>query len=788
MHFFKKSFWSACALLLGLSSLPATAANSYGIPEKIQDGNILHCFDWTFQQIITELPNIAQAGFGAVQVSPVQGNCNNNAEWYYAYMPYDFKFRANGQGGSALLKNLCDEAEKYGIKIIVDVVANHVNQANGFHDTWWDSNGRVRWQGGINYGNRYSITHGQLGEYGDVNSEDSQVQARAKEFINELKSYGVKGIRWDAAKHIGLPSEGCAFWSTVCNDAALWHYGEILDGPGGDANKLMQEYTKYMSVTDNGYCNGVRNAVNSGNVPSNHAGWAAGTIAADKVVYWAESHDDYSNEWKASTNISQAVIDRTWAIVACRNGSSSLYFSRPSATERNQIKMGQKGSTHFTSKEIAAVNHLRNAAVGKEDYFTSSNGVVSVTRKGIGACIVVGNGQSRNVSVANGGGYCPAGTYKDEVSGNTFTVTASTISGQVGSTGIAVIYNGTASTEPSVTLNPAGGSFKTETLTVKATLENATSGWYKVDNGAQTAFSGTTANITIGNGVAPGKTITIYWSATGKDGTKTGSATYTKVDPSKAVYVYYDSKQTGWSNVNVYIYKPGSPATEMSAWPGAQMTRSTGTLWEYEVPESFVNGSKVIFNNGTDQYPQDEPGKECGLDLNGVSMICEGTNWKEYNGQHGGDDPVIVDPDPNSSSFIVYWKNDTQLWATPHVYYWGGSSAPSWPGTPMKSLGGNIWKADIATGSTGLIFDKGPGAGTKGVDQTEDLVPVHKHIYNMSNDLGEWAGAGVEVNVFDQAEATPEYYTLMGVRVAEPASGNIYIVRRGNKVTKEYVR
>lgn len=158
-------------------------------------------------------------------------------------MPYDFTLKGSGVGNKAQLTSLCAAAHERGIKVIVDVVANHVNQASGYHDTWWDSNGRVRWNGGIDYGNRYSITHGQVGEYGDVNSEDSQVQARAKAYVEELKACGVDGIRWDAAKHIGLPSEGCNFWSTVASVPGMWHYGEILDSPGGDASSAVDNIT-----------------------------------------------------------------------------------------------------------------------------------------------------------------------------------------------------------------------------------------------------------------------------------------------------------------------------------------------------------------------------------------------------------------------------------------------------------------------------------------------------------------------------------------------------------------
>lgn len=107
-----KRILSAAALALAFTA-PQTYAADYGIPDDIQAGNILHCFNWTFNDIKTELPNIAAAGFGSIQVSPVQGNCATNAEWFYAYMPYDFTFKANGNGSREQLKALCQEAANY---------------------------------------------------------------------------------------------------------------------------------------------------------------------------------------------------------------------------------------------------------------------------------------------------------------------------------------------------------------------------------------------------------------------------------------------------------------------------------------------------------------------------------------------------------------------------------------------------------------------------------------------------------------------------------------------------
>ncbi|MDE6753697.1 MAG: hypothetical protein K2J82_03695 [Muribaculaceae bacterium] len=434
------------SFLLGLFAIPGAWSANYGLPAGIQEGNILHCFNWKLSDIKAELPNIAAAGFGSVQVSPLQRNVSVGSGWSDAYRPYDFKFIGSaGLGSAEDLKSLCQEAEKYGIKVIVDVVENHVDGHGAgdhslYHDPWWNSNNRLRWYGDVsNWNDRGQVTKNQMGGgdgYPDVNSEDSEVAARGKAYIEELKNMGVKGIRFDAAKHIGLPSEGCQFWATVTSVPGLYYYGEILDGPGGNGDALMKEYTKYMSVTDNNYGN---QATQNNGVPGGHAGWCASTIPANKTVYWGESHDTYANNDGFSKNLSQDQVDRGYAIVACRNGETALYLSRPSAKNFGDIKIGIKGSTAYANKQIAEVNKFRNAMVGRADYFSGGNGVASVTRKDGGA-VIVANGGNRNISVANGGGYCPAGTYTDRVSGGTFTVTASTITGNVGPSGIAVIY------------------------------------------------------------------------------------------------------------------------------------------------------------------------------------------------------------------------------------------------------------------------------------------------------------------------------------------------------------
>lgn len=427
--------------LLGLLWQSASAETNYGLPAEIKDGNILHCFSWPIKYVREELPNIAAAGFGAVQLSPLQrSDIKEGQVWYDVYRPHDFRFIESEMGSAADLKALCEEASVYGIKIIVDVVNNHIDGGSATHDKWWDVGERQRPNPGkINYDSRESITHDALGDYGDVNSELVDVQNRAKAYIEELKSYGVKGIRFDAAKHIGLPSEGCNFWSVVTSVSDMWYYGEILSKPGPDAS-LITEYAKYISVTDDNYCNLA--AQSNGGIPQSYAGeWDAKYNLGGKLVYWGESHDTYCNDGAWSKNIDQSVIDRAYCAFACRNNAAALYLSRPLGSKvNNEIKIG-KGSTAFTSLHVAQVNKFRNLMVGRRDYLTKDGDVVSVTRENGGAVIVMKT--SGYVSIANGGGFCPVGTYTDRVSGNQFTVTATTISGTVGPSGVAVIYGDT---------------------------------------------------------------------------------------------------------------------------------------------------------------------------------------------------------------------------------------------------------------------------------------------------------------------------------------------------------
>ena len=660
------------------------ADNKYGLKDNIQDGVILHCFDWTLADIQEEIPNIAKAGFTAVQTSPVHERAGKGSVWYDVYRPYDFKI-GNGLGSEADLKALCAKAHEYGVKVIVDVVANHTDHPNVAERLKDESLYHERFGVG-SWNDRHQVTFGMIGMW-DLDTNNPTVQAIIKQYIQDLKACGVDGIRWDAIKHIGLPSEGDSFMQNVV-DQEMYNYGEILDSTGGNDNVLFPEYQTYMSITDNGYGNGFANSFAGGSINESVGNFNQRKAKTEKLVYWGESHDTYANDGGESKNKSQNVIDRAYAVVAGNNGATALYFSRPAQKAKNDIKFGDKGSVHFKDAEVAQVNHMHNVCAGEPNYYVKGNGVCAQVRKS-GAIIVLGSGSDRDVTVANGAGdgkWLKSGTYKDMVSGGAFTVNASTISGHVGESGIAVIYqSGPVVLTPEVLFDPADGTaFSDETLNVTATPLNATSAWIQVNGGEKETFTAA-KQFTVGADVAYGKNVTITWGATDKAGkTETGSVTYKKVkayvpelDKADEISCFLETSNAAaavyvWNgNVNPVVKYAGewNDAINTKLTPvGKNAAGKNVFKWTYNGDETTVP-SHIIFldGNGNKLVSND-------VEFVNHGYYVDGTYSTTVTKVH---DEVIADPE------YVYFDNASK-WENVYCYFYNGTtSSAAWPGVKM---------------------------------------------------------------------------------------------------------
>ncbi len=585
------------------------------LPSHIPDGVILHCFCWKLRDIIDELPAIAEAGFTAIQTSPMQRAVRAGDVWYDVYRPYDYRFIDNAMGTRADMQELCQKAADLGIKVIVDIVANHGTGKTEAHDPWWDENGRMRWNtGGIDYSNRYSETHNELGGYGDSNSDDPDVQQRTLQYVQELKSLGVSGLRWDAAKHIQLPSEGCEFWNVVLSEPGIWSYGEILGTPaGGSGTSLLREYTTMMRVTDSGFTGKYA-----------HGGHYDRGIAPDKLVYWAESHDTYCNAGQTASTPEEE-IDRTWALVASRLGATALYLSRPQSKVNTAIKVATKGSTHFTSPQVAAVNHFHNAMGSQPEAFAEADGAMVVYRT-LGAVIVKAGGGSVAVPAGN---LVSGVNYKDEVTGSTFTLSGGMLRGEVDPAfGIAVVYDYENPPLPatSVTVSDAGSTFNSSSFTLSIEPHYALEAHYTVNGGEPVPFTGV-ARLPLGQMLQDGETAHVEWFAHGAANDAQGSGDYTfREKPAEPVRVLLHFDDAGWGT-NFYTFIYDSSGRNNGSWPGKKMTIDrtitcngyAGDWFVYTVPDEFIfSGMAMVSNNGPYRHPGNN---EPGIPIDGKTLV-----------------------------------------------------------------------------------------------------------------------------------------------------------------------
>lgn len=668
-----------------VDSSAQTASADSTLRDKVGDGVMLHAFNWSYNTIKENLPAIAAAGYTTVQTSPVQQpkdystSGDVTGQWWKLYQPISFHIaKESWLGTKDDLKSLCDEADKYGIKIICDIVSNHIanadetrpdsvsNQVKKYEPEFYKKRRTYTrtYKGDANDSSVQAVVQGHVSKCPDLVTNDTAVQGYIINLLKECIDCGVDGFRFDAAKHIETEDDGeyaSDYWKNITTSASsyytqktgddLYIYGEILNNCGAD--RSYSSYTKYINVTDNRTGDAVLYNVTRGKASTaTNATYKSG-VAASNAVLWAESHDTYegnsgSSGFSNTADVSDENVVKAWAIVASRKDSTALFFARPGTA----LMGGVSTDTTYKSTAVSEINKFHNLFVGQSEKLGSSGDIAYVARGTSG--IVLSNCKGTNASVSISGTGLADGKYTDTVSGAEFTVANGVLTGSIGKTGVAVVYNGT--TTPKAINSVESGSFRGDTMTLTLGLENATSGTYCLDDSTPVKFTGTTS-IRIGSDYKPGETITLTVTAT--DGVKTSSMVYkyTKSTAQESgVYVFFNpATQKGWSApYQVYIYDETTnkgTVYKNANWPGEAMTLDPATgYYYYEVPKSSsisadeddenqaasdfdlstsANTRVIISEKGGEQYPgrTDTP-----ISLNGSSKafsLTKAGTWED---------------------------------------------------------------------------------------------------------------------------------------------------------------
>lgn len=338
---------------------------------------------------------------------------------------------------------------------------------------------------------------------------------------------------------------------------------------------------------------------------------------------------------------------------------------------------------HDVAQHLIRLNKIRQAVPALRKGQWTTDGCKATGKNGIAFKRAY---KDNYVLVALNGGAsftdCPAGTYTDVVTGKTYEgpsidVEAPSTQGQlrvlvkdwkggkIGEDG-AFIYDTTAKSldgqdydgkeeagtiwneqgpiQPaSVLFSQAGGSFRTETINLTATLsEDAKSGWYQIQGQDKVNLTpGVSENLTIGEGMNFGDTKTIEWSAEAQDGkVKSGSLTFKKVDPNATIMVYVQAENAPF----IYAWSKGSSVKKLTgAWPGTKMTESEEINGEKYWTCAFdgVDNFNVILNNNS--------GAQSG-DITGIT----GDIYLKYD---GGANAQKIDAPVNTAAKVTFSPN-----------------------------------------------------------------------------------------------------------------------------------
>ena len=276
---------------------------------------IIQMLQWDLKSIIKHLPIISQQGFNMVQTSPLQGiKEDDNYKYWALYQPLGMRIINSKQIGTKTdLITLCKEADKYNIKICVDVVLRHVASDNEILSKPHEkvdkilTNNKSFFTNAINatnYDDRWQLTNLATG-MPMLDYNNKELQQTYRQYIMELKECGVKAIRLDQCKHFSTSKEGCNFFKNVFGEFKdMFIYGECINTP----KSLLDDYVADGISVFTDY-----------HLPSD----------TTKGVIAIETHDTF-NCFKSTLHKNPDMLVNEWNFMLNNNKeSSALWYCRP---------------------------------------------------------------------------------------------------------------------------------------------------------------------------------------------------------------------------------------------------------------------------------------------------------------------------------------------------------------------------------------------------------------------------------------------------------------------------
>ena len=254
------------------------------------------------------------------------------------------------------------------------------------------------------------------------------------------------------------------------------------------------------------------------------------------------------------------------------------------------------------------------------------------------------------------------------------------------------------------------------------------------------------------------------------------------------------NNEGGYKYVNGGVYKIGSSrdpydvitssglSVTISPKGGTFVDTQDVTINAYNATSAWYkvgNGSQVSFSDSATFTIGDDmnPGESVTI----TWSATDGTNTKTGSA-------IFTKVEQQSTEWHIYFDNSLSAWENVYCYIYGSNECHeitgAWPGTKM-TLNGDYYEYVVETAGAlnecNVIFSNGSGS------QTGNDVKVRNYaIYNKDGDTGQQFS---NVNVVINDEDAPiEYYNLQGIRIMQPTTSGVYIIKKGNQVRKTYIK
>lgn len=540
----------SCAFAAGFTVSAETTdetAKDYNLGYTTNDGLVLQAWNWSYAEIEKNLDAIADAGFTTIQISPptelkeatvgvkVLQQANDNG-WWMLYQPAAYELNQsedNVLGTKDQLVSMIDAAHNKGLFVIADAVINHLgncetgeykitdvpkdaNAVDFLCERAWefDSSKAIIDAGAFHYPyancqyndkGAFDCTQNAVSLLPDLDTSHPVVQETILDYWHECIDAGIDGFRIDAAKHIETKYDGeyaSDFWDVLMYDGIngkqgiynyakekygkdLYMYGEILNTVSTE--RSFTWYLEYMNITNSTAFYGICDAVNNGNAVQAVPTHFNNGMTSKTAVLWDESHDTYMDGCKANNVPSVNLLTKRWACMASRADVVSMYLARPTNNPKDvyDLDLGVAYDTAWNDEETAVINKFHNHFQGAGEAVYAVGNIAVIERADSGLVLVncKGNNADVDITVMN----LADGTYVDQMSGETFTVTNGQLTGSIGATGVAVVYNPET---PVVVASREDCKFTTDTITVDVVANGTDAATYSVNGGEAVAFTG----------------------------------------------------------------------------------------------------------------------------------------------------------------------------------------------------------------------------------------------------------------------------------------------------------